>query len=143
MVYFRYLVVVLLVVSCTAIQEQNDVNDYTDETLINNADLPEITFDKLEHDFGRIMQGEKVGYVFRYTNTGSSNLIVRKANASCGCTVPKFSKEPVPPSGAGTLEVIFDSSGRRGLQSKTITINSNAMNNVMVLTVKAEIIVEE
>ena len=105
--------------------------------------VAEISFDHTEHDFGEIAEGEKVGCIFKYENTGSDNLIIQKASGSCGCTVPRWKKEPVPPGGSGQLEVIFDSSGRSGKQNKTITVTSNSINKVTILAIKADVVRSE
>lgn len=98
-----------------------------------------ITFNALEHNFGVITEGEKLAYVFSYTNTGTGNLIISAASTSCGCTVPAFSKKPLAPGEKGTMEVIFDSSGFDGFQTKTITVQSNASVPVIILAVRAEV----
>lgn len=105
-----------------------------------NGGNAEITFNALEHDFGKISEGEKVGCVFSFENTGSSDLIIASATTSCGCTVPEFDNKPIPPGEKGTLEVVFDSSGRSGMQTKTITVRSNAVKQVMILKISAEVI---
>jgi len=96
-------------------------------------------FNELEHNFGSIKAGEKVGCIFSFTNTGDADLILTAASASCGCTVPRYEKKPVAPGGKGAIEVIFDSSGRSGLQSKTVVVQSNAENNLIILRIIAEI----
>jgi len=101
---------------------------------------PEITFDTLEHDFGNIHQGEKVGWYFKFRNTGGSDLILTHVNASCGCTVVEYSREPVHPGGEGTIRVVFDSSGRSGKQLKKVTVESNAKTLIRQLTLIAHII---
>jgi hypothetical protein len=68
---------------------------------------------------------------------------VLDASASCGCTVPRWSKEPVPPDGKGSLEVIFDSSGREGKQNKSITVSTNASDQNIVLYITAEVETEK
>ncbi len=109
-----------------------------------NAGLtPEIRFEKTEHDLGRIWQGEKVGYNFQFTNIGDGSLVILDASASCGCTVPKYSKEPIAPGGKGSVEVVFDSSGRMGQQRKTVTLKTNGKVQVVHLTIKADIIKKE
>jgi hypothetical protein len=99
-----------------------------------------ITFDSPEHNFGKVESGEKVGCFFTFRNTGDADLVINSASASCGCTVPKYDRKPVPPEGTGTIEVIFDTSGREGLQTKTVVIQSNAENNLVILRIIAEVI---
>ena len=106
----------------------------------NNEGTPEIVFESLEHDFGKIPVGEKVSYNFKFKNTGSGTLIIRSVETSCGCTVPKYKKRPIPPGGKGNLKVILDSSEKAGPQLNTIEITSNAFKTVMVLIIKAEVI---
>jgi hypothetical protein len=101
-----------------------------------------INFQSLEHNFGTVKEGEKVGCIFTYTNTGDADLVLTAATASCGCTVPKYSKKPVPPGGTGTIETIFDTSGREGVQTKTVVVQSNAENKIVILRIIAEVITE-
>ncbi len=98
-----------------------------------------LTFRSSEHDFGKVKAGEKVGCIFSFTNTGDADLVITSASASCGCTVPRFDKKPVPPGGSGTIEVIFDTSGREGIQTKTVVVQSNAENNLVILRIIAEV----
>jgi hypothetical protein len=100
----------------------------------------EIVFKEYEHDFGKVAEGEKVAFVFGFENKGTANLVVTSVTTSCGCTVPKFDTKPVPPGGNGNLEVIFDTAGRNGMQTKTITVKSNASVAVVLLKITAEVI---
>lgn len=102
-------------------------------TTVNPAEAPVITFEKESHDFGVITSGEKVKYAFKFKNTGKSPLIISHAEASCGCTVPEFPREPIAPGGEGTISVVFDSSGRTGMQNKLISVQSNANPQVAEL----------
>ncbi|MGI6479678.1 MAG: DUF1573 domain-containing protein [Salinivirgaceae bacterium] len=92
-------------------------------------------------DFGVIIQGENVIHEFELKNTGNADLVIGAANAACGCTVPKFSKEPIAPGKTGKVEVAFASSGREGKQMKTVTLLTNAQPGSLTLTVIANIIV--
>lgn len=88
-----------------------------------------ITFDKKTHDFGDIMQGDKVEHTFYFTNTGNEPLIITNVQVSCGCTTPKgWPRDPIPPGGKGELTVGFNSTGKSGRQNKPVTIISNAVN---------------
>jgi hypothetical protein len=106
----------------------------------SSSDTASIFFREYEHNFGKIAEGEKVGCVFTFENRGTAPLVVNSAVTSCGCTVPKFDKKPVPPGGTGTLEVIFDSSGRGGVQTKTITVKSNATKPLVLLRITGEVV---
>jgi Protein of unknown function (DUF1573) len=86
-----------------------------------------ITWEKSEHDFGDITQGDKVHYTFRFVNTGTEPLIITNVEVTCGCTVPKgWPRDPILPGNKGELEVMFNSSGKFGKQNKVVTIVSNA-----------------
>jgi len=97
-------------------------------------------FDTLEHDFGTIIEGERVVCYFDYTNGGGTELVVTSVEATCGCTTPGWSSEPLNPGERESLELIFDASGRSGVQRKVVTIQSNASNQLIELTIKANII---
>lgn len=136
------IVVFLLTGSCNTDRRKQLLPGNTDTLVESRTDVPEIKFVKTVHDFGKIYQGEVVGTNFSFTNTGSSNLLILDASASCGCTVPKWSKEPVPPGGQGTVEIMFDSSGREGMQNKSITIQTNASEANSVLYITAEVVIK-
>jgi hypothetical protein len=102
-----------------------------------------IEFEKKVHDFGKIIQGEKVTYAFKFKNTGTGNLIISDVNTSCGCTIPKYTKDPIKPGESGVLQVTFESDNRRGFQNKTVTVVSNTQPNTKILKIKAQIIIPE
>jgi len=99
-----------------------------------------IAFTQNEHDFGKVTEGEKVACIFTFRNTGTASLFITSAITSCGCTVPEYDTKPIPPDASGQLEVVFDTSGREGIQTKTITVRSNAANPVVLLQIKAEVL---
>jgi hypothetical protein len=101
---------------------------------------PVILFDTLEHDFGTIIEGESVVCYFDYQNRGGEDLLITGVEATCGCTIPSWSREPLKPGAEETMEVIFDASGRSGEQRKLITVKSNASNQEVRLTIKATVI---
>jgi Tfp pilus assembly protein PilX len=100
----------------------------------------EIAFREYEHNFGKVAEGEKVGYTFTFDNRGTANLIIASVTTSCGCTVPKYNAKPIPPGNNGNIEVVFDTSGRNGMQTKTITVKSNASIPVVLLKITAEVV---
>ncbi len=103
--------------------------------------LPIITFEKDVHDFGRVIQGEKVSCNFKFKNTGKSDLIISQVSSSCGCTVTKFPKKPIKPGAEGKITVTFDSEGRKGIQNKAVTVVTNCQPPAVIVRIKASIVV--
>jgi hypothetical protein len=118
-----------------------DVNNTASAEGSNKSGLPDIQFEEEEHDFGKITQGEKVSFAFKFRNTGKSNLIITSAAGSCGCTIPEWPKEPIAPGKEGKINVIFNSEGKSGIQEKTISIVTNCEPSTKIVRIKTEIIV--
>ncbi|CCG52763.1 Probable lipoprotein precursor [Flavobacterium indicum GPTSA100-9 = DSM 17447] len=98
-----------------------------------------VSFDKMEHDFGEINQGEIVETEFIMKNTGNNDLYVIDAHGSCGCTVPEVTKEAIKPGESTPIKVKFDSNGKNGIVQKSINIRCNTDNLVEVVKIKANI----
>jgi hypothetical protein len=134
--------VVLSMTSCNRERSRlagDVVNNPASATGEIDSDSPQIKFDFEEHDFGKITAGEKVSYTFTFKNTGKSDLIVSRVTASCGCTAPKYSTAPIAPGQSGTIDVSFNSEGRKGVQNKSVTVVTNATPNTVVLRIKATV----
>ncbi len=110
---------------------------------INTGASPDIKFNEDVHDFGKIVQGEKVTFSFVFKNVGGSDLIISSAQGSCGCTVPTYPKQPVKPGETSKIDVQFDSEGKSGLVKKTVTLITNCNPSTKVLTISATIEVPE
>lgn len=117
----------------------NNPNTANPEQIQTNGALPKMEFQNPEHDFGTITPGSTVSHVFTFKNTGEAPLLISNASASCGCTVPEYPKEPVAPGQSGKIKVSFDSQGKYGQQSKSVTITANTQPNVTTLTIKGNI----
>jgi hypothetical protein len=102
---------------------------------------PVMKFEKDVHDFGKISQGEKVTYAFKFKNVGGANLVINEAHGSCGCTVPQYPHDPILPGEEGVISVEFSSEGKSALQEKTVTLTTNCTPNTKVLTIKADVLV--
>jgi hypothetical protein len=114
------------------------------QDLENQSGIPTtIEFEENEFDWGTITQGERVSYVFVFTNTGNEPLLIKNAKGSCGCTVPQWPKAPIAPGKQGEINVVFSSKGKMGKQNKRVTITSNTNPIQTFLTVKGEIIKDE
>jgi len=134
------LLLILAVSSCggqNGSQEQgsSEMKKITQESL----GQPIMVFDTLIHDFGTIIEGERVVCYFDYRNEGGEDLLITSVEATCGCTTPDWSREPLKPGKKGNLEIIFDASGRSGVQRKVVTVNSNATNQLVRLTLRANV----
>lgn len=108
-----------------------------------NTKLPVITFEKTEHDFGTVVDGEKVTYNFKFKNTGESDLVITSAKGSCGCTVADPPAKPIPPGEEGFISVTFDSHGREGFQKKEVTVVTNCQPNTKILQFRVNVIKAE
>jgi hypothetical protein len=97
--------------------------------VAQNANGPVLEFTEKSFEFGDIVQGDSVMHVFKFVNKGNAPLMLKEVLTTCGCTVPKFSKDPVLPGKEGELLVKFNSEGKEGRLTKVITVLSNAINN--------------
>ena len=108
-------------------------------TIMPAGAFPKFTFEQEEHNFGQIRDGDIVSHTFRFTNTGEAPLIISKATAACGCTVPQWPKQPIPAGGSGEIQVQFDSSNKPGMQNKVVTITANTESKVKKLLIRAQV----
>jgi hypothetical protein len=129
------IIATLLLVSNIAFSQKQKIENLGNDDPNQAA----FSFEKEEHNFGNITQGESVTYEFKFTNTGNEPLIISKAEGSCGCTVPVFPKEPILKNQTGIIKVTFNSTGKFGIQDKTVTLTSNAKQNPMVLHIKGNV----
>ena len=110
-------------------------------SLVAMSQKAVISFEQKTHDFGKVNEEDgKITHVFDFTNRGITPLVVSRVQASCGCTTPVWTKEPVEPGKKGTITVTYNPSGRPGTFTKTITVYSNATDEQMVLTIHGEVI---
>ena len=98
----------------------------------------EISFEQTTHDFGTVAQGSPTAHEFKFTNTSKVPLVLQSVNASCGCTTPEWPKEPIMPGKSAFVKAVYDSN-RIGTFTKSITVNSNASNGTVILTIKGNI----
>lgn len=105
--------------------------------VIKNTTI--ITFERDTYDFGEIKEGDTVSTEFKFVNTGENDLLISNAKGSCGCTVPDWPKEPIPPGGSGAIKVVFNSKNKSGQISKMVTVQANTIPNPTKLTIKGTI----
>ncbi|MGQ1784960.1 MULTISPECIES: DUF1573 domain-containing protein [unclassified Saccharicrinis] len=137
MVQNKRVYIILVFIGCLLVgcatggskQNQELVNHHT-----------QITFEKMNHVFGKVVGGETVGCYFNFTNTGEFPLVIQRVKPGCGCTTVKYTKEPVLPGKNGEIEVRFNSSGFSGQQYKVIQVHANIENKMKELVISANVI---
>jgi uncharacterized protein (DUF58 family) len=125
----RTFFVLLIVIFAAAFQVKAQT---ADTTLV-------IKFASLEHDYGTVEQGSDGSCNFVFTNSGKTPLVLSNVRASCGCTVPTWPREPILPGKQETIKVVYNTNNIGSFQ-KSITVNSNAKNSEVMLTIKGNVV---
>lgn len=108
-------------------------------TTITSTEVAVFQWDSQVFDFGKIKQGVPVTHEFKFSNAGKVTLLITNAQASCGCTTPDWTKDPVPPGKNGFIKATY-SAGGSGAFDKTVTVTSNADGGPVVLRIKGEVV---
>lgn len=125
----------LLVLAATiGVQAQTQKTSVSVASAQSAAKAAEIKFDTLSHDFGTFSEKDPiVQCTFTFTNVGTAPLIIHQAIASCGCTVPTYTKDPIKPGEKGSIDVTYNGQGKfPGKFRKTITVRTNAKESAVV-----------
>lgn len=148
---------IILVVACSERQEgnpgssivANDENERTLEESLKDVDREEqerkksqteIEFERLVHDYGKIVADADYNTTFEFTNTGKHPLLIYEVKTSCGCTVPTWNKNPIPAGAKERIQVTFHPKAHQlGAEVKTVTVLSNTNPGMTVLQIKAEV----
>ena len=104
-------------------------NPATADLPTDTNQLARIAFEEKEVDFGEATEGDIVNHSFKFTNTGKVPLTIMNARSTCGCTVPEWPEEPIPPGGAGEINAKFNTDKKKDKQHKVITITANTYPN--------------
>ncbi|MBN2237839.1 MAG: DUF1573 domain-containing protein [Bacteroidales bacterium] len=115
-------------------------------TAVENSvgkETTSISFEKTSHDFGAVVDGEKVTYSFKFSNTGNNDLEIQNVGTSCGCTASDYTKGLIKPGEKGRIQVTFNSSHRTGMQNKTISVKANTQPETTVLNIQAQVVDKE
>lgn len=112
---------------------------------VKPKDKGEMKFEKTRHNFGVFSQDTAVvSHEFVFTNVGKSPLIIHQANASCGCTVPEYTLEPIMPGEKGKISVTYNGKNRRpGVFRKSVTIHNNGRQSPIRIYIEGEMIESE
>ncbi|MEZ4932621.1 MAG: DUF1573 domain-containing protein [Saprospiraceae bacterium] len=108
----------------------------TAEGIKDSINVAKMEFEELTYDFGEVNEGEIVEHTFQFTNTGKIPLIINDAHSTCGCTVPKWPKDPVAPGAKGNIHVEFNTKSKPNHQEKPVIINANTYPSVTNVYIK-------
>ncbi|MFN0014006.1 MAG: DUF1573 domain-containing protein [Saprospiraceae bacterium] len=108
-------------------------------TQLPDVPMTQLKYDEAVYDFGVVNEGTVVKHVYTFTNTGSEPLIISNARGSCGCTVPTWPKQPIPPGGKGEISVEFDTKGKPNRQTKSVTVTANTTPTDTHLEITGEV----
>lgn len=109
------------------------------QTEAVDPDAPTMDFEFETYDFGELAQGDDASVEFTFVNNGKKPLILTNVKASCGCTTPYWSKEPVAPGETGTIKAKYNTVGKNGGFNKPITITSNATQSTKRIFIKGSV----
>ena len=120
---FLIMSVMLMASVCFAMAQQNQAS---------------IKFDKMIHNFGTFSEDQPTQKcVFTFTNVGTAPLIINQAVASCGCTIPSYTKAPIKPGEKGEIMVTYNGTGAfPGHFKKTITVRTNGVTELTRLYIE-------
>jgi hypothetical protein len=115
-------------------------NPISADKVVKEDQVAKMSFDKLEHDFGTINEGDVVQHVFKFKNSGKAPLVITNASGTCGCTVPEWPKEPIAPGKSGEIKVSFNSLGKSGKEEKEVFVLANTIPNKTTLQIKSMVL---
>lgn len=125
---------ILLLVSCSKDAASTEAGSEQ-----KDQKFAKILFEETEFNFGTINQGDTVRHTFVFKNDSNEPLLISNASASCGCTIPEWPKEAIAPGESGKIEVKFNSTGKSGVQNKTVVVTANTLPNITNVSLKGEV----
>ena len=127
----------IVLMACSASMAQNHGEKTASASTTpaaSNLKPENMEFKQDTHDFGTIEEGPAAEHEFVFKNTGTEPILIQQVHASCGCTTPSYSKDPVLPGKTGIVKASFNTKGRGGAPfNKSITITSNAGTKVVFI----------
>jgi hypothetical protein len=147
-----FLLIAVTVASCNSSSNENGGADNDDQVNPDNVEFetndegsqvtsyPVISFDSKSVDVGTMTEGEIKQFKFKFTNTGTADLIIKNAQGSCGCTVPSYPEHPIKPGESAEIDVEFDSAGKQGENQKNVTVWTNCKEPQEQLTFYASVL---
>ncbi len=158
-IYFLALAVAVAIVFGSCTNEKNQLKEKSIEEIrttefdnasiirnpvsanepLDTVNVAKFKFEEPVFNFGTVNEGDIVRHTYQFENTGKVPLVISDARSTCGCTIPKFPKDPIGPGGAGQIKVEFRTKGRINNQSKKITIIANTYPKDTKLILKGKV----
>ena len=138
--YILFMLVAASIISCDVKRKDKIAVNAEVQKVLASKDSTTVQIIDTAYNFGKVTDGEKVEFSYRFRNTGTKPLVVIQATASCGCTVPQKPEKPILPGEIGFIKIVFDSKNRVGNTHKTITVVSNAIPEFPPLILTGEVI---
>jgi hypothetical protein len=137
-IFMKRVFILLVIVACgISLYAQQPVQQ-AQPAIVDSTAKAKIIFEELNHNFGVMTAGADGSTVFKFKNEGKVPLILTNVQASCGCTTPSWTREPVAPGATGEIKVTYDTK-RMGPFSKSVTVTSNAENPTVILRIAGEV----
>lgn len=105
-----------------------------------SAEVAVPVFETQNYDFGKVKLNNPATHEFKFVNKGKVPMIITNVQASCGCTTPSWSREPIPPGGEGYVNATYNAASV-GVFDKTVTVTANVDNSMIILRIKGEVVV--
>ena len=134
--------IILSAFSCDRKPTEKISDNFGAGQLVPDELKPVIKFKESSFNFKTAKEGEEVSHDFEFTNEGKTDLLISNAVASCGCTVPEWPKEPIPPGAGGKIKTTFNTTGKSGQQHKAVTITANTKPEQTEIYIEGEVIKE-
>lgn len=109
-------------------------NPISADQPLDTTKIARIAFEEEEFEFGEVNEGETVTHAFKFKNTGAVPLVISNCRSSCGCTVPTWPSEPIPPGGTGEIIAKFNTENKSENQRKKVYVTANTNPNETVVT---------
>lgn len=119
---------------------KNNPNVQKNDPIVDNRPKTVMVFDEYDYDFGDVEQNTENEHIFKFHNDGQEPLVITDAKGSCGCTVPEYPKEPIPPGESGEIKVVYSSGNQQNKQTKSVTITANTDPGTTVLKINANVL---
>jgi hypothetical protein len=129
---------ILMITACSASMFAQPIALVTSAPKLK-IEMPAFSWAVTAYDFGKIQVNKPVTHEFKFANTGDAPLVISSVQASCGCTVTEYSKDPILPGAQGFVKATYNAA-KVGVFTKTVTVNANAQENVVQLVIKGEVV---